>query len=550
MPEAGHPPANAQPSVARRYDAIIVGAGFGGLYMLHRLRALGMRVRVFEAGSGVGGTWYWNRYPGARCDVESLEYSYSFSNELQQEWVWQERYAAQADILAYANHVADRFDLRPDIAFNTRVSSARFDARTNEWALRTERGEVATAPFCIMAVGCLSLPRMPDFKGRDSFRGSLYHTGLWPKEGVDFSGQRVGIIGTGSSGIQAIPVVASQAAHLHVFQRTPNFSLPAVNRPLDANEVEHFKADYPAVRERARHTPAGIAGYPIPTRSALDDAPETRQQVYETGWMRGSTAFTRLYNDLLTNRQANDTAAEFVRAKIRSIVKNPATAERLAPNNHFIGTKRICLDSGYFETYNRDNVTLVDVREDPIEAITPAGIRTSRATYEFDAIVLATGFDAITGALTSVDIRNAEGLSLKEKWADGPRTYLGLMTAGFPNLFVITGPGSPSVLSNMISSIEQHVEWITRCLVHLRAARIARIDADAQAEADWVEHVNTVADQTLFPQANSWYVGANIPGKARVFMPYIGGLGVYRARCDAVAASGYEGFVLEPATAI
>ncbi|MCX7273289.1 MAG: NAD(P)/FAD-dependent oxidoreductase [Burkholderiales bacterium] len=538
---AGTPPADD----VQDFDAIVVGAGFGGLYMLHRLRSLGLRVRVFEAGSGVGGTWYWNRYPGARCDVESLEYSYSFSEELQQQWAWKERYAAQPDILRYANHVADRFDLRRDIAFDTRVRSAVFDEDANHWTVHTDRGETVRAPFCIMAVGCLSLPRLPDFKGRDSFRGQLLHTGLWPAEGVDFSGRRVGVIGTGSSGIQVIPEIARQAGHLFVFQRTANFSLPARNRALDEDHVGRFKADYPQIRERARHAPAGIAGIPMPTESALSQADEVRQRVYEAGWERGSTGFTRLYKDLLTDPQANDTAADFVRAKIASIVRDPAVARALTPRNHFIGTKRICLDSGYFETYNRDNVTLVDVRDDPIEAITPAGLRTRSREFELDTLVLATGFDAITGALLGIDIRTSSGATLAAKWADGPRTYLGLMTAGFPNLFVITGPGSPSVLTNMISSIEQHVDWIATCLTDLRERGVRRIEADRTSEDRWVEHVNEVADQTLFPRADSWYVGANVPGKARVFMPYLGGLGNYRLRCAEVAARGYEGFVLQ-----
>jgi len=527
-----------------RCDAIVVGAGFAGMYMLHRLRGLGLNVRVFEAGSDVGGTWYWNRYPGARCDVESMEYSYSFSEELQQEWTWKERYAPQPEILAYANHVADRFDLRRDIAFDTRVLSAAFDEATDLWTVRTDRGHVARAPFCIMAVGCLSLPRMPEFEGRDSFQGRLYHTGQWPKEGVDFTGQRVGVIGTGSSAIQAIPQIARQAAHLYVFQRTPNFSVPAMNRPLDPDFVADFKARYPEVRARARRMPAGIAGMAIPERSALEDDPQERQRRFEAGWGKGGTAFTRIYKDLLTDVRANETAAEFVRAKIRSIVKDPAVAEKLAPRDHPIGTKRICLDIDYFETYNRDNVTLVDVRNAPIESITPRGVRTAAGEYALDAIVFATGFDAMTGPLLGIDVRNGAGATLADKWSAGPRTYLGLMTAGFPNLFMITGPGSPSVLTNMIMSIEQHVDWITDCIAHLRDRGVRRMEADPTSEDRWVEHVNAVADQTLLPKTASWYVGANVPGKPRVFMPYIGGLGAYRTRCDEVAANGYEGFRL------
>jgi cyclohexanone monooxygenase len=527
------------------FDALVIGAGFAGMLMLHRLRGMGLRVRVYEAADDVGGTWWWNRYPGARCDVESLEYSYSFSPELQQEWTWKERFAPQSEILAYARHVADRFDLRRDIRFGHRVTTAHFDDARALWTLSTDRGERASARWCIAASGCLSLPRMPDFPGRDSYTGRLYHTGLWPREGVDFTGLRVGVIGTGSSGIQVIPQIARQAAHLTVFQRTPNFSLPAGNRMLSAEEVAAFKARYDEVRAKARTAPAGIAGMPAPDRGALQDSPERRREVFEAAWRNGSTGLTRVYNDLLINEQANVTAAEFVRDKIRAIVRDPVVAETLTPRDHFIGTKRICLDSGYYETFNQPNVALVDVRKDPIEAITPAGIRTASREIALDAIVFATGFDAITGALLGIDVRGAGGLSLREKWATGPRTYLGLMTAGFPNLFSITGPGSPSVLTNMITSIEQHVDWITRCIDWLRVRGVQRIEADPAAEDRWVAHVNAVADQTLFPRANSWYVGANVPGKARVFMPYIGGLGVYRQRCDDVAARGYEGFLLD-----
>ncbi len=548
---ATHPgqTADAPAADTAHFDAVVVGAGFGGMYMLHRLRGMGLRVRVIEAADDVGGTWNWNRYPGARCDVESLEYSYSFSEDLQQEWTWSERFASQPEILAYARHVADRFDLRRDIRFGTRVRSAHYDEARAQWAISTDRGPSLRARFCIMATGCLSLPRMPDFPGRDRFRGRLLHTATWPHEPVDFTGLRVGVIGTGSSGIQVIPMIARQAAHLHVFQRTPNFSLPSGNRPLPADEVARFKARYPEVREKARHAPAGIAGMPAPDRGALDDPEERRREVYEAAWRNGSTGLTRAYNNLLMDEAANATAAEFVREKIRAIVRDPAVAERLTPCDHFIGTKRICLDSGYFQTFNQPNVTLVSLRETPIEGITETGIRTTREDIALDAIVFATGFDAITGALLDIDIRGRQGLSLSEKWRGGPRTYLGLMTAGFPNLFSITGPGSPSVLTNMITSIEQHVDWIARCIQALGERGARSIEAQTDAEERWVAHVNAVADQTLFPRANSWYVGANLPGKPRVFMPYVGGLGVYRRRCDEVAERGYEGFILEPASA-
>ena len=533
-------------AASRQYDVVVVGGGLGGLYALHRLRRLGLRVRVFEAGSGVGGTWFWNRYPGARCDVESLEYSYSFSNELQQEWKWPERYGTQPEILRYINHVADRFDLRRDIQLNTRVTSAVFDPAVGLWTLRTDTGEIFVARFCVMASGNLSTPRVPDFKGLEDFSGKWYHTGLWPHEGVDFSGLRVGVIGTGSSGVQMIPKIAEQAEQLTVFQRTANFSLPARNGPLDPEIERRHKEEYEARRLAAYDTPFGIAGFPAPTRSALEANEEERRQAYEAKWAEGgSISFLYSYTDLLVNQASNDTASEFVREKIRSIVGNPAVAAILAPKDHPIGTKRLCLDTNYYETYNRNNVALVDVRADPIDRITATGLRTvSREYGPFDAIVFATGFDAMTGALREIDIRVEGGPVLAEQWEAGPRTYLGLMVAGFPNMFVVTGPGSPSVKTQMILAIEQHTDWIADCLEHMRAHGFSRIEAAAAAQEAWVQHVNDVADSTLYPLANSWYTGANIPGKPRVFMPYVGGFAGYKKKCDAVAAGGYEGFLL------
>ncbi len=524
-------------------DAVIVGAGLAGLYMLHRLRGLGLSVRVYEAGSDVGGTWYWNRYPGARCDIESMDYSYSFSDELQQEWQWSERYAGQPEILRYINHVADRFDLRRDIQFETRVTAAHFDEATHRWAIRTDGGDRVSAQFCIMAVGCLSTAQVPRIEGIETFRGEWYHTGRWPHEGVDFTGLRVGIIGTGASGIQSIPIIAQQATHLFVFQRTPNFTIPAWNGPLDPEYEQRLKADYAAFRRAARESRAGFV-VERNEQSALEAAPEERERAYEARWARGGFGFTSAFADLGTNQEANDTAAAFVRAKIHAIVQDPTIAAALSPQDHPIGTKRLPLDTDYYETYNRDNVTLVDIRNAPIEAITPTGLRTRDAAYALDRIVFATGFDAMTGPVFKIDIRGRAGHALKEKWADGPRTYLGIATADFPNLFLITGPGSPSVLSNMIVSIEQHVDWIAECLAYLRAHDLTGIEATVDAEDAWVAHVNEVADTTLYPLANSWYVGANIPGKPRIFMPYVGGVGAYREKCDAVAAKGYEGFRL------
>ena len=527
-----------------KFDAIVVGGGLGGLYALHRLRRLGLKAKAFEAGSGVGGTWFWNRYPGARCDVESLEYSYAFDNDLQQEWHWPERYGNQSEILQYINHVADRFDLRKDVQLNTRVTAADFDRGRNIWTVKTDKGDVVTAPFCIMATGNLSTPRVPDFKGIERFKGKWYHTGLWPHEGVDFTGLRVGAIGTGSSGVQMIPIVARQAKHLHVFQRTANFSLPARNGPMDLEIEARHKAEYTDRRAAAFDTPFGIAGFPPPTKSALDATPEEREAQYEAKWAEGgSISFLYSYTDILVNKASNDTASEFVRNKIRGIVKDPVTAELLAPKDHPIGTKRLCLDTNYYETYNRDNVTLVNARATPIEEITENGLRTADGTeYEFDAIVFATGFDAMTGALKEIDIRVGNGPALAEKWEGGPTTYLGLMVAGFPNMFTITGPGSPSVKTQMIVAIEQHMDWIADCLGTMRQRGMARIEPTPDAERDWVQHVNDVADSTLYPLANSWYVGANIPGKPRVFMPYVGGFAGYKKKCDAVAANGYEGF--------
>jgi cyclohexanone monooxygenase len=531
---------------ARNLDTIVVGGGLAGLYALHRLRRMGLRAQVLEAGSSIGGTWFWNRYPGARCDVESLEYSYSFSDELQQEWVWPERFAAQPDILRYINHVADRLALRPFILTDARVVSAVFDRGTDLWTVTTASREVFQAPFCIMATGNLSLPRVPPFRGLESFEGNWYHSGLWPEQGVDFSGRRVGVIGTGSSGIQMIPIIAEQAEHLFVFQRTANFSVPAENRPITPELDRRHKEKYRYWRDEARRTPFGIAGHPPPTRSALEDTAEERERVYQEKWgTGGNISFLYAYNDLLVNNESNETAAQFVRNKIRSIVRDPKVAELLMPRDHPIGTKRLCLDDGYFETFNRDNVTLVDVRSDPIVEITPSGLRTRTRAFELDDIAFATGFDAMTGALLNIDISVDGGPRLRDKWAHGPRSYLGLMTAGFPNLFMITGPGSPSVKSNMIASIEQHVDWIADCLRHLDDKKIRQIEADEGAENSWVDHVNQVADATLYPQANSWYNGANIAGKPRVFMPYVAGLDRYRKICDEVAANDYRGFLLK-----
>ncbi|MGI8794362.1 MAG: flavin-containing monooxygenase, partial [Acidimicrobiales bacterium] len=501
----------------RATDVVVVGAGFAGLYMLHRLRKLGLSVEVIEAGGGVGGTWYWNRYPGARCDVQSMEYSYSFDDDLQIEWEWSERYAPQPEILGYLDHVADRFDLRRDIRFDTRVVAAVFDEERSDWLVTTDAGGRVRARFVVMATGCLSSANLPDIDGRDSFVGASYHTGQWPHDGVDFTDQRVGVIGTGSSAVQSIPIIAEQADHLTVFQRTPTYSVPAYNGPLDPDQVAQIKADYPSLRDRNRMQVAGFgAQVPPPEGAAMDFTPEERQRTFEERWKIGGLSFLSAFVDLIINPDANEAAAEFVRGKIRQIVNDPKVAARLSPTQK-IGCKRLCVDTGYYETYNRPNVTLVDLQETPIEVITPDGIQTSAGKVDLDAIVFATGFDAMTGSLLKVDIRGRGDLPLAKAWEAGPVTYLGLGVPGFPNLFMITGPGSPSVLTNMVVSIEQHVDWIAGCIADLDAAGHATIEATPEATDQWVGYVNAVAGLTLFPSCNSWYLGANGLGKPRVF---------------------------------
>ncbi len=528
----------------QHFDVLIIGAGFAGLHMLHRLRELGYSARIVEAASDVGGVWYWNRYPGARCDVESLQYSYSFSKELEQDWEWTEKYAAQPEILRYIQHVAERFDLRRDIDFNTRISAASLDETANRWQFRTESSATYSAQFCVLATGALSIARLPAIPGMASFGGKVYHTGAWPKEPVDFTGLRVGVIGTGSSGIQAIPALARQAKQLVVFQRTANFSIPAWNTPLKPEDQQAWKVAYREHRLRAREV--GTL-YEFSNKAASQVSADERTREYERRWRKGGVNFVHAYNDLMVDKSSNDTIAEFVRSKIKALVKDPEVAESLCPTDHPLGTKRICVDTGYFETFNRSNVELVDLKKTPIVEITPTGIHTTTASHELDVIVCATGYDALTGAVLNIDIKGQGGRSLSEKWANGPRTYLGLMTHGFPNLFIITGAGSPAVLVNMVVGIEHHVEWITDCLQHLRSQSLHRINATPAAEDRWVEHVNQAAHKTLLPLANSWFLGANIPGKPRVFMPYVAKIGVYRAECQQIADRGYEGFELSTA---
>ena len=532
------------PENATRLDVAIVGAGVAGLYAIYRLRKSGLQIRAYEAGDGVGGTWFWNRYPGCRCDVESMEYSYSFDDDLQQEWKWPERYGTQPEILRYVNHVAERFDLLKDVQLETRIVSATFDRSSKEWVLKTDADETIVAPYCIMATGNLSTPQVPNFPGVDEFQGKTYHTGLWPKEGVDFSGQRVAVIGTGSSGVQSIPHIAKQAEHLHVFQRTANFILPARNAPLDPEKERKHKSEYPERRRAAYDTPFGIAGYPAPTQTADEATAEDRETQYAAKWAEGgSISFLYTYTDLLLNEEANETASNFVRERIRETVEDPDVAETLCPNDHPIGTKRLILDTDYYETFNRENVTLVNARKTPIESLTATGVRTTDAEYEFDAVVFATGFDAMTGAMKQIDIRS-DDFEIKSKWEDGPQTYLGIMIHGFPNLFMVTGPGSPGVKSQMILSCEQHVDFIADCIDMMRSKGIGVIEPTADAEKEWTQHVIDVGESTLYPLANSWYTGANVPGKPRVFMPYVGGVHKYTVKLNEVVEAGYECFSL------
>ncbi len=530
------------PNPKLELDALIVGAGFSGLYMLYQLRRMGFSARIYEAASDVGGTWYWNRYPGARCDTESAQYSYSFSDELQQEWSWSMRYAGQPEILKYLNHVADRFDLRSDIVFDVRIQSAIFDEEKNHWKIQTSQGETIPARFCIMATGCLSSPNFPKIEGLESFAGPVYHTGLWPNEEIVFDGKKVGIIGTGSSAIQIIPLVAEKAEHLYVFQRSPNYTIPAHNGPLDDEHQQKIKSNYADIRKKARLLPAGFL-QDYNDKSAFDLTLEGRQREYEKRWAHGGLPFLASFSDLQYNEEANNTAGAFVRGKIREEVEDPKIAELLSPET-ILGCRRLCVDTGYYETFNRSNVSLVDVSKSPIDKITAEGVAVSGKSYRLDSLILATGFDAMTGTLLRIDIRGREGNTLENKWISGPSTCLGLMMAGFPNLFTITGPGSPSVLTNMITSIEQHVEWISKCLGYLRENDIGQIEPTVKAEDRWVEHNNDLAAKTLRYKCESWYLGSNIPGKPKTFMPYIGGFAFYAEKCAQVASAGYEGFML------
>ena len=527
-------------SVPNQADVVIVGAGFAGLYLLYLMRQHGFSAVALESGGGVGGTWYWNRYPGARCDIESMQYSFQFDKELQQDWDWSERYAAQPEILAYAEYVADKHDLRRDICFDRRVTSAVYDPSARAWTLTAETGEAVTARHCIMVTGCLSAPNATRFEGEDRFRGPIYRTGLWPHEPVDFTGLRVGVIGTGSSGIQSIPVIAEQARELTVFQRTPNYAVPAWNAPMDPDYAAGIKAEYDDYRVRQKKAFSAAVFRFDPDAVAMKATPEEREAEYERRWREGGLGFLAAYTDLMFDAEANATAADFVRGKIREIVDDPEVADLLCPSNT-IGCKRLCVDTGYYQTFNLPHVRLIDVSKAPV-AIDENAILTGGTRYEVDAIVLATGFDAMTGALMRIDIRGRDGQRLAEKWAEGPKSFLGLAIAGFPNLFTVTGPGSPSVFTNMIPAIEQHCDWITDLIRRMRERGQTEAEIAAEAESQWVAHNAEVAGVHLRSSCASWYTGENIAGKPKVFMPYIGGFPRYVEACEAVAAGDYAEF--------
>jgi len=536
----------AKPGTAPLYDAVIVGAGFAGLYALHRLRGMGLSVRLFEEAAGVGGTWFWNRYPGARCDTESLQYSYQFSEALQQEWDWTERYATQPEIEKYLNHVADRFDLRSDIQLNARVDRIILDETSGHWTIETNNGEPVHATFVVMATGCLSSPTTPRIEGLDDFAGPRYHTARWPDEEIDFTGLRVGVLGTGSTAMQVVPLVAEKAKHLFVFQRTANYAVPAWNGPLDPERVRQFKANYAENRRLAKQLVSGFLCH-YNDKSALEVSQEERDREYERRWLDGGIGYLGAFADITSNDDSNRTAADFIHRKIRAIVKDPVIAEQLVPNS-VVGCKRLCVHAEYYATFNKDNVTLVDVKDTPIDRITPGGIVVADEEYEVDALVLATGFDAMTGALNKIEIQGRGGLKLAEKWNDGPRAYLGVATAGFPNLFIVTGPGSPSVLTNMVPTIEQHVDFIADCISYMRTQEFAMIEPSVEAENAWIDYNDEVAHRTLRYDCASWYLGSNIPGKKRVFMPFVAGLPIYISKCEEVVAGGYEGFNLTAKT--
>jgi len=525
-----------------RTDVAVVGAGVAGIYMTHKVRELGLSVVSFERGGGVGGTWYWNRYPGLRCDVESFDYSYSFSEEIQQEWEWTEKFPSQPEILSYLEWVTDKLEVRHFFRFNTEVTSATWDETARRWLIRTNNNDEVSAKYIIWGTGVLSTPKIPEIPGMDSFAGQILNTATWPHEDIDFTGKRVAVLGTGSSGIQVIPIVAESAEHLFVLQRTPSYTLPAFNKPLDPEYAEKVKSDYPSFRKQARSSILGAVTHSI-GKNTFDLSPEEREQELQRVYDYGSPMrFASTFDDILVDLKANKVVAEFVERKIRERVNDPAIADKLIPKTYPIVSRRLCIDTNYYETFNRNNVTLIDLFEEELVELTPTGFTTTRGDYEVDVFILATGFDAVTGTLRRIDITGKDGVTLREKWGEAPSTYLGLTVTGFPNSFMITAPGSPSVSSNVVLSIEQHVEWIAEMLQHCEKSSYSSFEADVKAEQEWVDHVAEIADMTIFPLADSWYTGANIPGKPRVVLQYLGGVGAYENEINAVARDGYRGF--------
>ena len=529
------------------YDAIIIGSGFAGLYAIHKLRdQMGMNVVAFDAAGDVGGTWYWNRYPGARVDIESVHYSYSFSDELQWDWQWTEEFAAQPEILAYLNHVADRFDLRRNVRFNTRVTSAVWDETAGVWVLGTEDGQSYRAKYFISGAGTLSVPKVPEFPGIDNFKGEVYLTGNWPHDPVSFEGKRVGMIGVGSSGIQAISEISKTAGHVTVLQRTPNYATPIGNTPMTPEKAAAYKSRYAEIRDASRNHFLGVP-YDEVQPSALAVSAQERREVFDDRWNKGGfRLFIDSFADILHDKKANDTISEYIRERIHQRVNDPAKAELLAPKDYAYGTKRPPLEIDYYEAYNRENVDLVDVKSNPIAAVTETGVRLADGTeHEFDALVLATGFDACTGPLLAMNIVGKGGVRLKDHWADGPQTYLGIAVAGFPNFFMITGPQSPSVLYNMPLAIEDHIDLLAGAIAYLKERGLDTIEANEDAERAWVKHTNEIAAATLLPgSTTSWYMGSNIPGKPRRVLVYMGGAPRYRAKVIEVENNGYQGFTL------
>jgi cation diffusion facilitator CzcD-associated flavoprotein CzcO len=529
---------------ARKLDVVLVGAGFGGMYMAYRLRQMGLDFIGIEAGGNVGGVWYWNRYPGARCDLMCIDYSYSFSREIEQEWTWSEQFAAQPEILAYANFVADRLDLRQHFTFETRVISARWDDARTLWVVRTNKGEVYEAKYCVMATGPLSIPKDPEFPGKDDFKGELYHAAKWPHKHVDFTGKRVGLVGTGSTGIQIVPEVAKEAGALYVYQRTPSFSLPMVNDKLDPEYVAEIKHNYPALRAAARASNLGGVR-PATTRPFFSLPPAQRKAIMEDAWKQGGQSFLGMFSDLMFNADANEQVANFVRGKISEVVKDPDVAEKLKPRGYPIFARRPCLDTHYYECFNEDHVHLVDCLSDPIDRVTEKGIKTRDGEIELDAIIFATGYDGLTGAMMAFEVHGRGGRDLRDKWAAGSRSYLGLMMEGFPNMFLVCGANGPAALANIITINEQNVDWICDLITHMDENGLATIEPTLEAEDGWMDDVLTLADKSLMSKANTWYTGTNVEGKPRGLTLYTGGFAKYSQICTDVAAQGYSGMVFD-----